>query len=136
MGCSRLTSWPSGSAGSSTVRITSTCPFPKMLSDRALEQPRRGVEDSGPLRQRGRAPHGDPEQDGASRVQQAAHQSGQYERNAEYVLVHFYNGPLAFQVCAADGGRGEGNMPNTVRIRAFPATLKTIATSADRRLDR
>src|SRR5215208_3721050 len=36
MGCSRLTSWPSGFVGSSTVRITSTCPFPKVLPDRAL----------------------------------------------------------------------------------------------------
>src|SRR5215207_7524402 len=27
-----------GSVGSSVVRITSTCPFPKMLSDRALGQ--------------------------------------------------------------------------------------------------
>src|SRR5215216_7360814 len=36
-GCSQLTSWPSGSVGSSTVRITSTYPFPKMLPDRALE---------------------------------------------------------------------------------------------------
>src|SRR5215218_4471008 len=37
MGCSRLTSWPSGFVGSSTVRITSTCPFPKVLPDRALD---------------------------------------------------------------------------------------------------
>ena len=30
-------SWPNESAGSLIVRITSTCPFPKMLPDRALE---------------------------------------------------------------------------------------------------
>jgi hypothetical protein len=30
-------SWPSESAGSLTVRITSTYPFPRMLPDRALE---------------------------------------------------------------------------------------------------
>src|SRR5215216_6263234 len=35
-GCSRLTSWQIGSAGSSTVHITSTYPLPKMLPDRAL----------------------------------------------------------------------------------------------------
>src|SRR5215217_7156860 len=35
-GCSLLTSWPSESAESSTVRITNIYPFPKMLPDRAL----------------------------------------------------------------------------------------------------
>jgi hypothetical protein len=34
--CSQLTSWLSEYAWSSTVRITSTCPLPKMLPDRAL----------------------------------------------------------------------------------------------------
>jgi hypothetical protein len=41
-GCSRLTSWRIGSAESSTVRITSTYPLPKMLPDRALERSESG----------------------------------------------------------------------------------------------
>src|ERR671911_1736536 len=36
MGCSPLTSWPSESAEPSAARITSTCPFPRMLPDHAL----------------------------------------------------------------------------------------------------
>jgi hypothetical protein len=39
--CSQLTSWLSEYAWSSTVRITSTWPLPKMLPDRALSTPTR-----------------------------------------------------------------------------------------------
>jgi hypothetical protein len=92
--------------------------------------------DSGPPGQRSRAPHRNPEQDGPRRVQQASQQGGPYHGSAEYVLVHFYYVSLAFQYARPTAGVAKVDMPNMVRIRMCPATLVTIPTSAERRLDR
>src|SRR5215204_5293208 len=55
--CSQLTSWLSEYAWSSTVRITSTCPLPKMRPDHALGVPngRHGAEHGGVASEVGKA---------------------------------------------------------------------------------